>query len=190
MIDWDSLDRDDCDSSADHQGKCLVVDLPITMYPPADGRIYNMLRTAVEERQAAGQIPDGSTRCLFCEDGHFHTYKRTDKYPKKARLRRFHSEDHEDYNGMEDHPEGEFVRFEDVRQDLEAPDSSEVYYVIWNSDGDTTVKVFTKEQLEKGLAQNHWGNNCTPLRTLECDDADTNDWGDSILIIKGAIVTP
>lgn len=62
------------------------------------------------------------------------------------------------------------------------------YFVIRNSDGDTTVTEFTKEKLIKALEENYWGEGIQALNTIK--EQDTNYWGERILIIKGNIVTP
>jgi len=64
----------------------------------------------------------------------------------------------------------------------------ETYFVISNSDGDTTVTEFTKEQLLKAIQENYWGER-PPFAGLPKDE-DTNYWGDNILIIKGKVVCP
>lgn len=64
----------------------------------------------------------------------------------------------------------------------------EKYFVISNSDGDTTVTVLTKEQLLKALKENYWGNK--EIFETVPNDLDTNYWGEGIVIIKGKVVTP
>jgi len=67
------------------------------------------------------------------------------------------------------------------------------YFIISNSDGDTSVDPVTKEELikritpEEGEGENYYGN-CGFLSKI--DDIDTNYWGDNILIIKGEIIAP
>jgi hypothetical protein len=61
------------------------------------------------------------------------------------------------------------------------------YFVIYNGDGDTSVREFTKDELLEELDDGAWGN-ATPLEMLT--NSDTNYWGDNFLIIKGEIVTP
>jgi hypothetical protein len=63
----------------------------------------------------------------------------------------------------------------------------ERYFVIINSDGDTTVDVVTKDVLLERLDENYYGNR-EFLSSIP--KGDTNYWGDSILIIKGDVVTP
>jgi len=64
---------------------------------------------------------------------------------------------------------------------------NETYFVIYNSDGETTVSELTKEQLLKAIQENHWGH----MGILgSCPSEDTNYWGENILIIKGKVVTP
>lgn len=63
----------------------------------------------------------------------------------------------------------------------------EKYFVICNSNGDTTIHVLDKETLLKGIEENYWGS----MEFLnKIPDSDTNYWGDSVVIIKGEIVTP
>jgi len=65
----------------------------------------------------------------------------------------------------------------------------EKYYIINNSDGDTTVSEVTKEELLKRINPEdpYYGDK----RFLQkISKNDTNYWGDNILIIKGNIITP
>lgn len=62
------------------------------------------------------------------------------------------------------------------------------YFVVRNSDGDTTVTEFTKEKLLEALEENYWGVGISALTAIK--ERDTNYWGEAILIIKGSIVTP
>jgi hypothetical protein len=65
----------------------------------------------------------------------------------------------------------------------------ERYFVIFNPDGDTTVRSYTKEQLLVELNDNAWGIDVNFMDKI--DEADTNYWGeDNILIIKGTIEVP
>lgn len=64
----------------------------------------------------------------------------------------------------------------------------ETYFVINNSDGDTTVSEFTKETLLKAIQENYWGNK-EILKSIPVND-DTNYWGEGLLIIKGSVVVP
>jgi hypothetical protein len=65
----------------------------------------------------------------------------------------------------------------------------ERYFVIRNSDGDTTVRSYTKEQLLVELSDNTWGVNINFMDRI--NSSDTNYWGDNnILIIKGTIEVP
>jgi hypothetical protein len=65
----------------------------------------------------------------------------------------------------------------------------ERYFVIHNSDGDTTVRSYTKEQLLIELNSNSWGVDVEFIDKI--DESDTNYWGDGqILIIKGTIEVP
>jgi len=63
------------------------------------------------------------------------------------------------------------------------------YFVIHNGDGDTTVNSFTKEELEKRLAEKHWGDDIQFLDDMPIQ-SDTNYWETKFLIIKGDIVVP
>ncbi|MEK6878446.1 MAG: hypothetical protein AABY22_02500 [Nanoarchaeota archaeon] len=72
--------------------------------------------------------------------------------------------------------------------------NTERYFIISNSDGDTTVNFFTKEDLLKALTPDknevtYYGAN---LKFLDLDNLsicpDTNYWGTDLLIIKGKIV--
>ena len=65
---------------------------------------------------------------------------------------------------------------------------NETYFVINNSDGDTTITELTKEQLLKAIQENYWGKKGI-FNTLP-KDLDTNYWGENILIIKGRVVEP
>lgn len=63
----------------------------------------------------------------------------------------------------------------------------ETYFVIRNSDGDTTVTEVTKEQLLKNINDGEYQDAMYKLPT----NSDTNYWDEhSCLIIKGKIVTP
>jgi len=62
----------------------------------------------------------------------------------------------------------------------------EIYYVIRNSDGDTTVKAVTKEQLLRDIEDGEYRNIFAEFPK----DPDTNYWGENVLIIKGKMVTP
>ena len=64
----------------------------------------------------------------------------------------------------------------------------EIYFVIHNGDGDTTVRTYTKEQLLKEINEDEMGGE--GILTELPDDSDTNYWGGYALIIKGRIVTP
>lgn len=68
------------------------------------------------------------------------------------------------------------------------------YFVIFNSDGDTTITPYSKEDLERDLNDQAWGADVTfveELGTLKGYDLDTNYWGEStVLIIKGEITLP
>ena len=65
----------------------------------------------------------------------------------------------------------------------------ERYFVICNSDGDTTVDCLTKEELLERLdpEDSYYGNGGY---LKEISDTDTNYWGEKVLIIKGEVVVP
>ena len=67
------------------------------------------------------------------------------------------------------------------------------YFIISNSDGDTTVQQVSKDELLKRIQPDD-GEDCCYygcVGFLEAiKEADTNYWGENILIIKGEIVTP
>ena len=65
----------------------------------------------------------------------------------------------------------------------------EMYYVIHNGEGDTTVNVYTKEELLRHIEEGYWGMD-TKIMTEFPNDSDTNYWGGEILIIKGNMVSP
>jgi len=68
--------------------------------------------------------------------------------------------------------------------------SEEIYYLIHNSDGDTTVRPIDKEKFLKELADGDYGDDVYFLDEIPSNN-DTNYWGEnSYLIIKGNIVTP
>lgn len=62
------------------------------------------------------------------------------------------------------------------------------YIVINNSDGDTFVKSYSKEELLAILNDEDW-NSYGKMSEIP-DHADTNYWGDNIIIIKGEVVVP
>ena len=65
----------------------------------------------------------------------------------------------------------------------------ETYFVITNSDGDTSIDKLTSEELKTRLDAEYYGNRVKFLDVLP--DHDPNYWGeDSVLIIKGEIFTP
>jgi hypothetical protein len=62
---------------------------------------------------------------------------------------------------------------------------NERYFVISNSDGETTVTELSKEQLLKRVNDGEY------KKVLSVpDNEDTNYWGDNVMIIKGTIVKP
>jgi len=62
------------------------------------------------------------------------------------------------------------------------------YFIICNSNGDTTVTEMNKTELLVAIEENYWGDRLY-LGDIP-ENRDTNYWGDSIMIIKGKIVTP
>lgn len=63
------------------------------------------------------------------------------------------------------------------------------YYLIYNSDGDTTVCEYDKEPLLTDINAGDWGESPEFLDALP-KSRDTNYWKGKMLIIKGEIVTP
>jgi hypothetical protein len=63
------------------------------------------------------------------------------------------------------------------------------YFVITCSNGDPVVESYTKEKLLNDLEEEAWGPDIEVLDKLPLDH-DMNYWGDSIVIIKGNVVTP
>ena len=64
------------------------------------------------------------------------------------------------------------------------------YFVICNSDGDTTVSRMTAEELKKALNDKDWGENPEFITPDEKCDDDTNYWAGGMMIIKGEIIVP
>ena len=65
----------------------------------------------------------------------------------------------------------------------------EMYYIIKNSDGDTTIEGVTKKELlERIDPKDPYYGHTNFLEEIK--EGDTNYWGDNILIIKGSIVSP
>jgi hypothetical protein len=60
------------------------------------------------------------------------------------------------------------------------------YFVIRNSDGETTVRIISKEQLLEDIENGEFGDVLTEIP----ENSDTNYWGESVLIIKGKLVVP
>lgn len=66
------------------------------------------------------------------------------------------------------------------------------YYLIYNSDGDTMVSEYEKEDLLKEIEDGEWTmDDDEPPEFLDSipKDRDTNYWKGKMLIIKGEIVT-
>ena len=66
----------------------------------------------------------------------------------------------------------------------------ENYFVITNSDGDTTVEEYTKEELLERLNEKWWGDRCAMTEEILKKTSNTNYWEDNILIIKGTVCVP
>jgi hypothetical protein len=66
----------------------------------------------------------------------------------------------------------------------------ETYFVIRNSDGDTTVNAVSKEELLEQIEEGDFGKEGKDILSFLPENIDTNYWGDGILIIKGKIVVP
>ena len=60
-------------------------------------------------------------------------------------------------------------------------------YVIRNSDGDTIIDELTDEQLDERLKTEYYGKSAGMSRMPRV--SDTNYWDDSILIIRGEVIT-
>jgi len=63
-----------------------------------------------------------------------------------------------------------------------------MYYIIKNSDGDTTVDAINKTELLKRIKEGYYGG--TGVFKDLPSQRDTNYWGENLLIIKGTIVEP
>jgi len=66
---------------------------------------------------------------------------------------------------------------------------NEMYYVVHNSDGDTTIEQMTKEELAQRINDKYWGEGVVFFDGFPAEP-DTNYWGRKVLIIKGALVHP
>ena len=66
----------------------------------------------------------------------------------------------------------------------------DIYFVIRNSDGDTTVRTLNKKQLLEYMKDGDFGNNGEDILDEIPENADTNYWGEGVLIIKGHQVSP
>jgi len=62
----------------------------------------------------------------------------------------------------------------------------ETYFIIRNSDGDTTVRAVSKEELLRDMEDGEYKNVLSELP----NNPDTNYWGEGVLIIKGKMVQP
>ena len=62
----------------------------------------------------------------------------------------------------------------------------DTYFLIRNSDGDTTVREITKAELLEGIDEREYDNFLSRIP----ENNDTNYWGEGVLVIKGHIVTP
>jgi hypothetical protein len=63
----------------------------------------------------------------------------------------------------------------------------EKYFIIRNSDGDTTVECVTKDALLERINDGEFQEDVFNKMPL---NSDTNYWDYSVLIIKGEIVSP
>jgi len=63
-----------------------------------------------------------------------------------------------------------------------------MYYVIHNGEGDTNVRVYTKEQLLRELEEEGAFHEGILEKLL--NETDTNYWQGKALIIKGSVVSP
>lgn len=68
-------------------------------------------------------------------------------------------------------------------------ESEEMYFIICNSDGETTVDQVSKEELKKRIDGSWYGALEDVLKAVP-RNADTNYWDGKILIIKGKVVCP
>ena len=62
------------------------------------------------------------------------------------------------------------------------------YFVISNSEGDTTITPVRKKELLERINEHYWGRR-EYLSEIP-QERDTNYWGDGVLIIKGEVVVP
>lgn len=65
----------------------------------------------------------------------------------------------------------------------------ELYFIISNSDGDTTVEAVDKDTLLERIEEGYYGSDTGVLKELP-KEGDTNHWGENILVIKGKVVSP
>ena len=66
----------------------------------------------------------------------------------------------------------------------------ELYYIIHNGEGDTTVEAVNKEELLERVEEGYYGIDSTEYLDELPSNRDTNYWGGAVLIIKGTIVSP
>lgn len=67
--------------------------------------------------------------------------------------------------------------------------TTQKYVVIQNSDGETSVSFYTKEQLLEHLNNDYWGS--TPQFFTSPPKEDPDYWGeDGLLILKAGVVVP
>ncbi len=64
----------------------------------------------------------------------------------------------------------------------------EKYFIIRNSDGDTHIECVTKDVLLARINEEYYGSR--EYFSNMPKNNDTNYWGDSILVIKGSVVSP
>jgi hypothetical protein len=66
----------------------------------------------------------------------------------------------------------------------------ETYFLIHNSEGDTTITEINKEEFLKDIEDGSYGSDAVFLDEIP-ENNDTNYWGENTyLVIKGNIVTP
>jgi hypothetical protein len=64
-----------------------------------------------------------------------------------------------------------------------------MYYVIHNSEGEVSVEVLSKEIFLARLKDEWYGSEIEFFDSMP-DKNDTNYWGNTLMVIKGEIVTP
>ena len=82
-------------------------------------------------------------------------------------------------------PDKEIPKIE-TSEEPKPTNMNETYFIIRNSDGDTTVRAVSKEQLLRDINDGEFGNVLSELP----ENSDTNYWGEDVLIIKGKMIVP